>query len=221
MYRSLPLPRLGLALFLATWSWQSARAAAPAAEDSSIAELKVLDADFDRFTKMLQIYDDPYYLPRIKVYYSALKLRVEAQHQNFDQLKLDDVRYDINQQVQRMSQAMQPLRTPPPTSEEKLQVSKLNPSPNNPTEVKAALVALDAAIAREEARVKSLPASQEDPMAKIARAKQGRAELARQFTKEKWVAVTKDLEAPPRVAWVPKPAPYVPPPAAPAASTNP
>jgi len=208
---------LGLALFLAAWCWQTAGAATPAVEDPSIAELKVLDADFDRFTQMLQVYDDPYYLPRIKVYYSALKLRVEAQHKNFDQLKLDDVRYDINQQVQRMSRAMQPLLTPRPTGEMKLQVSKLNPSPANPADVKAALEALDAAIVREEAKARTLPTLHEDPMARIARAKQGRAELAKQFTKEKWVAVTKDLDTPPRVAWVPKPPPYVPPPA----STNP
>ncbi len=221
MHRSFLLPRLGLALFLAAWTGRSAGAAAPAVEDPSIAELKVLDADFERFTKMLQVYDDPYYLPRIKVYYSALKLRVEAQHKNFDQLKLDDVRYDINQQVQRMARAMKPLLTPLPTGEIKLEVSKLNPSPANPAEVKAALAALDAAIVREEARAKALPTIHEDPLAKIARAKQGRAELAQQFTKEKWVAVTKDLEAPPRVAWVPKPPRYVPPPAPPSASTSP
>ena len=119
MCRSFLQPRLGLALFLAAWSWHSASAAEPAPEDPSIAELKILDADFERFTQMLQVYDDPYYLPRIRVYHSALKLRVEAQHKNFDQLKLDDVRYDINQQVQRMSRAMQPLLTPLPTGEKK------------------------------------------------------------------------------------------------------
>jgi len=203
--------RLGITLILAGWSWQVVHSAEPAAEDPSVAELKVLDADFDRFTQMLQVYDDPNYLPRIKVYHSALKLRVEAQHKNFDQLKLDDVRYDINQQVQRMSRAMQPLLTPLPVDERKLEVSKLNPSPSNPAEVKAAMDALDAAIIREEAKARGLPAVHEDPMAKIVRAKQGRSELAKQFTKERWVAVTKDLEAPRRVAWVPKPAPYVPP----------
>ena len=214
---SFPLPRLGLALLLGVCLWQSSRAAEPAAEDPSIAELKVLDADFERFTKMLQVYDDPHYLPRIRVYHSALKLRVEAQHKNFDQPKLDDVRYDINQQVQRMSRAMQPLLTPLPTSENKLDVSKLNPSPTNPAEVKAAMAALDAAIVRGELKAKTLPTIHEDPMAKVARARQGRAELDKQFTSEKWVAVTKDLEALPRVAWVPKPPAYVPP----AASKNP
>jgi hypothetical protein len=208
---------LALALILGACFWQSTNAAETAAEDPSIAELKVLDADFERFTKMLQVYDDPYYLPRIRVYHSALKLRVEAQHKNFDQQKLDDVRYDINQQVQRMSRAMQPLVTPPPTSENKLDVSRLNPSPANPAEVKAAMAALDAAIVREELNARKRPAIHEDPMAKVARARQGRAELAKQFTREKWVAVTKDLETPARVAWVPKPPPYVPP----AARTNP
>jgi hypothetical protein len=221
MNRSFLLPRLGFVLLLAAWSWPSASAAEPDAEDPSIAELKVLDADFARFTQMLQVYDDPYYLPRIRVYHSALKLRVEAQHKNFDQLRLDDLRYDINQQIQRMSRAMQPLLTPVPTNEKKLAVSKLNPSPSNPAEVKAAMVALDEAIVREEAKARTLPTIHEDPMAKIARAKQGRAELAKQFTKEKWVAVTKDLEAPLRVAWVPKPPPYVPPATPAAASTNP
>jgi hypothetical protein len=206
------------ALSLAAWSGPASIAAEPV-EDPSIAELKILDADFERFTRMLQVYDDPYYLPRIKVYHAALKLRVEAQHKNFDQLKLDDIRYDINQQIQRMSLAMQPLRTPVPTGEKKLEVSKLNPSPRNPDEVKAALAALDAAIIREEARAKTLPTIHEDPMAKIARAKQGRAELAQKFTSEKWQAVTKDLETPPRIAWVPKPPPYVPPPATPAPPT--
>ena len=97
----------------------------------------------------------------------------------------------------------------------------MNPSPANPAEVKAAMAALDAAIVREEARARTLPTIHEDPMARIARAKLGRTELAKQFTREKWVAVTRDLEAPPRIAWVPKPPPYVPPAAAPAASTNP
>lgn len=205
------LPRLGLALFLGVCFWHSTSAAEPAAEDPSIAELKILDADFERLTKTLQVYDDPYYLPRIKVYYSALKLRVEAQHKNFDQQRLDDLRYDINQQVQRMSRAMQPLVTPPPGGEAKLKVSNLRPSPANADEVKAALIALDAAIVREEANARTQPTIHEDPMARIARAKQGRAELGRQFTAEKWTAVTKDLETPPRVAWVPKPPAYVPP----------
>jgi hypothetical protein len=218
IFRSYRLFGLTFGLF-AVAGWLSAQAAEPAAEDPSVAELKILDADFARLTQMLEVYDDPYYLPRIKVYYAGLKLRVEAQHKNFDQLKLDDVRYDINQQIQRMSVAMRPLLTPVPTNEKKLAVSKLNPSPANPAEVKAALVALDEAIVREEAKARTLPTIHEDPMAKIARAKQGRAELAKQFTKEKWAAVTKDLETPPRIAWIPKPPPYVPPATTPGEAT--
>lgn len=202
---------MGFALLLAASFLPAARAADQAVEDVSAAELKVLDADFERLKNIMQVYDDPYYLPRIKVYHDALKLRVEAQHKNFDQQKLDDLRYDINQQIQRMSRAMQPLLTPVPTSEKKIEVSKLTPSPSRPEEVKAALAALDQAIVREEAKAKSMTNVREDPMARIARAKQGRAELGKKFTAEKWAAVTKDLETPPRIAWVPKPPPYVPP----------
>ncbi len=212
MNPSFSLPRLGFALLLAASIPSATRAADQAVEDVSVAELKVLDADFGRLESIMQVYDDPYYLPRIKVYHSALKLRVEAQHKNFDQQRLDDLRYDINQQIQRMSRAMQPLLTPLPTGEEKIEVSRLTPSPSRPEEVKAALTALDEAIVREEAKAKTMPKIHEDPMARIARAKQGRAELGKQFTAEKWAAVTRDLETPPRVAWVPKPAPYVPPP---------
>lgn len=202
---------MGFALLLAASFLPAARAADQAVEDVSAAELKVLDADYERLKNIMQVYDDPYYLPRIKVYHDALKLRVEAQHKNFDQQKLDDLRYDINQQIQRMSRAMQPLLTPVPTSEKKIEVSKLTPSPSRPEEVKAALAALDQAIVREEAKAKSMTNVREDPMARIARAKQGRAELGKQFTAEKWAAVTKDLETPPRIAWIPKPPPYVPP----------
>jgi hypothetical protein len=219
MNRLFPLPRLGLALFLGACLYP-AHAADQPAEDPSVAELKVLDADFDRFTKMMQVYDDPYYLPRIRVYHSAIKLRVEAQHKNFDQQKLDDLRYDINQQIQRMSRAMQPLITPVPTGEMKLEVAKLRPSPGNADEVKAALAALDGAISRAEVRARTAPAGPEDPQARITRAKQGRAELGKQFTLEKWIAITKDLETPPRIAWIPKPPPYVPP-AAPATEKSP
>jgi len=203
--RSYDLFRVSLALWAAAGCWQLTHGAEVAPEDPAIAEMKVVDADMARFTEMLKVYDDPYYKPRIMVFYNAIALRIEALRQSFDQQKADDLRFDLNQQVQRMAVALRPLITPPPGEGPGLELSKLKPSPGNRAEIAAALAALDSAIARLESEAKAGAAGQPELMAKFERVRQGRVALGKSFTAAGWAALTKDLETPLRIQWRPRP----------------
>jgi hypothetical protein len=101
----------------------------------------------------------------------------------FDQVKYDELRYDINLQYQRIASYLAPLRTTPPLSEPTVSIDLRNLSidPANPAEVKAALGVLDTEIKRASTRTTS-PAE----VARLERLKQRRAQLGQQFTTARW-----------------------------------
>jgi hypothetical protein len=176
-------------------SFGSAVAAEPAKEvDPSIAEMAAVDADLARFERFLNQYDDPKYKAYTIEIFGVLKERVETLRKNFDQLKADDLRFDINTQAQRLARALAPLDTPPPSKETRVNIEEFNPTPGNRAEVTAALAALDDAIARRESQAKGLTEGREQAMARIQNLKKLRAALSPNFTTAGWNAVVKELK---------------------------
>jgi len=177
-------------------------AAEPAApvEDRS-AEHKTLDVDLARLVGLFEQYNDPVHKLTILGYINLMKGRAEALKENWDQVKYEELRYDINLQCQRLANWLAPLRTPPPSPQgeaaRQLAVGKLNPSPANPAEIKAALDAADREIRRQEDRASGLvigSPAREAEAARIKRIKENRAALSQEFTKARWNALVADLQ---------------------------
>jgi hypothetical protein len=162
--------------------------------DPAVAEMAVVDADLARFERLLKQYDDPKYKEYTTEIFGVLKERVEGLRKNFDQLKADDLRFDINTQAQRLARALAPLDTPPPSKETRLDLEEINPAPGNRAEVSAALAALDDAIARRETQAKALTAGRDEAMARVQNLKKLRAALAPNFTTAGWMAAVKELK---------------------------
>jgi hypothetical protein len=122
----------------------------------------------------------------------------EAPKPAWDQVKYDELRYDINLQAQRLANYMAPLRIlppPPPGTRPAVNVAKLKPSPTEPAEVKAALEALDYEIKKMESQAATMAAKERDAeLAKINRVKERRAALGKEFTKARWDALVGDLK---------------------------
>jgi hypothetical protein len=185
---------LGVILAI-TGSFGSVTAAEKAKdEDPSIAEMAAVDADLARFERFLKQYDDPKYKEYTIEIFGVLKDRVEVLRKNFDQLKADDLRFDINTQAQRLARALAPLDTPPPSKEFQLDLEELNPAPGNRAEVTAALAVLDSAIARRETQAKALTDGREEALARIQNFKKLRAALSPTFTTAGWIAAVKELK---------------------------
>lgn len=111
----------------------------------------------------------------------------------FDQVKYDELRYDINLQYQRVANFLAPLRTPPPTPQGErsaaLDVSKIHPNPANQADTKVALDLVDREIKRREARAGGQmigSPAREAEVAKINRLKARRAALGKEFTVARW-----------------------------------
>jgi uncharacterized small protein (DUF1192 family) len=182
-----------LCLTLAVAGSISAAAENPPEVDPAIAEMAAVDADLARFERFLKQYDNPRDMAYVGEIFEVLKSRVEAVRADFDQLKADDLRFDINTQAQRLARAMAPLDTPLPKNESVLNLEELNPSPSARAEVNAALAALDGAIARKEREAKARQDGRDAALAKIGQLKKSRAELARNFTTAAWIATVKQL----------------------------
>jgi hypothetical protein len=162
--------------------------------DPSIAEFAALDHDLGRFERLIKQYDDPKYKGYIDEIFKVLKDRVDALHKaGFDQLKIDDLRFDINTQAQRLALEMAPLVTPPPSNEFALDLEEVNPNPANRNEVAIALAELDKAIARKEAKAKLLTVGRTMTLQQVEKVKQMRAALGTNFTKEGWLAAAKEM----------------------------
>jgi len=185
---------LGLLLAVLGAAPLASAAEKPAAVDPSIAELAVLDSDLARFERFLKQYDDPKYKGYTQEIYDVLKERTDGVHKAFDQLKCDDLRWDINMQSQRLARAMAPLDTPPPSSKNQVDLEELAPNPANQAEVTAALNALDDAIARKEAQAKALTAGREAAAARVEGLKKARSALTSKFTTEGWTTAVKELK---------------------------
>src|SRR5215217_7877587 len=147
-------------------SLQAQAAAQPAptvtsapAEDHA-AEFKVLDIDITRFDGLLERFNDPVNKVTIFAYRNLLKSRVDDLRGGFDQAKYDELRYDINLQCQRLANWLAAPRTPPRAiameARQRVSISKLQPSPDNPAEIKAALGILDDEIRRVGTRISAL-----------------------------------------------------------------
>ena len=120
----------------------------------------------------------------------------------FDQVKYDELRYDINLQFQRLATYLAPLRTPPlpPPSERGVEfaISELRPNPANPADVKAALDVLDHEIKRMEKRTGTMmigSTAYDAEKARINRIKERRAILGKEFTKARWDEMIGELNA--------------------------
>ena len=170
-------------------------AEAPKTDDASVAELAAVAADLKRFEMLLNDFNDERYKPRIVEALETLRKRAEGLRANFDQQKSDDLRFDINQQAQRLARYRQPLITPPRRAAD-LQLTALDPDPARREEVVAALVALDREIARQAAQLPAVGmtgrATREE---RLARVRSQRAELDRKFTREGWAEITRALKA--------------------------
>jgi septal ring factor EnvC (AmiA/AmiB activator) len=164
-------------------------------DDPSVAELAAVRADLARFERLLGGFQDERNKPRIVEALESLKKRAEALTANFDQQKCDDLRFDINQQAQRLARYRQPLITPP-KRETGLQLSALNPDPGNRDEVAAALAALDREISRQVARITADSPERARQEERLNRIRKERGELSRQFTRERWDAITRALKSP-------------------------
>jgi hypothetical protein len=117
----------------------------------------------------------------------------------WDQVKYDELRYDINLQAQRLANYMAPLRIlppPPPGTKPSVNVAKLKPSPTDAAEVKAALDALDYEIKKMETSAATIvmPKEREAEIARVNRVKERRAALGKEFTKARWDALVGDLK---------------------------
>ena len=210
---------LGLACPVLTGAQDAAAEASPA-EDHS-AEFKTLDADFARIDGLFVEYTDPIHKLTILGYINLLKVRAKAlgwegvvpagggrggpggepPEPEWDSVKYDELRYDINLQSQRLANWMAPLRTPPPAVQSErragLAVHRLNPSPDNAAEVKAALDVLDREIRQMENRTSTMmigSAGRDAEVARIARIKDRRTALGKEFTKARWDALVGDLK---------------------------
>jgi hypothetical protein len=190
----IPFWKLGLVLCVFGVAPALRAAEKPAEVDPSVAELAVLDADLARFERFLKQYDDPKYKGYTEEIFAVLKERAEGVHKNFDPLKCDDLRWDINMQSQRLARAMAPLDTPPPANTNQVDLAELAPSPSNKAEVTAALNALSDAIARKEAQAKATTSGREAALARLEALKKSQAALAAKFTLEGWMAAARELK---------------------------
>lgn len=175
-------------------------AAEPAPADDHAAEYKTLAVDFVRLDGLFEQYTDPVQKLTILGYINLMKGRAEALKENWDQVKYEELRYDINLQCQRIANWLAPLRTPPPgagSANPGLAVAKLNPSAGNAAEVKAALEALDREIKRLDDRLAGMATGavgRDAEAARVKRIKDRRAALAREFTKAGWDTLVADLK---------------------------
>ena len=161
--------------------------------DPALAEMAVVDADLARFERLLKEYNDPRDKGYVGEIFGVLKERVEGLRQGFDQLKADDLRFDINTQAQRLARVLAPLDTPLPKRETVLNLEELNPAPGNRAEVNAALAAFDQAIGRKDRAAKGLGNGREAAVAQIENLKKLRIGLAAKFTSAGWTAAVKEL----------------------------
>jgi opacity protein-like surface antigen len=116
----------------------------------------------------------------------------------FDQVKYDELRYDINLQYQRIATYLAPLRTqpPPPAGVATFDLRAIDPNPANAAEVKAALDILDHELKRMESQVAMMApgaVGRDDEVAKLKRVKERRAQLGRQFTAARWNELTAEF----------------------------
>ena len=165
-------------------------------------EFKVLDKDIARLDDLLVQYTDPLHKVTIFGYRNLLRARGDALKAGWDQVKYEELRYDINLQCQRLANWLAPLRTPPPEMRPEgateFSVTKLNPSPANPNDVKAALEALDREIARLNDRVARQTigsTARDSELARIKLIKQHRAALAKEFTRAEWASLMVTLKS--------------------------
>jgi len=200
----LPLRHLAAVLCLGsllTLPALSGSAAEPVPADDHAAEYKTLTVDFVRLDGLFEQYTDPVQKLTILGYINLMKGRAEALKENWDQVKYEELRYDINLQCQRIANWLAPLRTPPPAprtgAASTVAVAKLNPSVTSAAEVKAALDALDREIKRLDERLAATPAGtagRDAEAARVKRIKERRTALGKEFTKAGWDTLVADLK---------------------------
>jgi hypothetical protein len=203
--RSARRPRfLILALLLATGPGlpaQPAPAAAPAASPAltpeQVTALKALDADIARLDAVLEKLTEPRLHTLTKSFLDVFKETRATLGITFDQVKHDELKFEVIAEFQRMSLWLAAPRTTPivPHASPGI-VFELDPSPESAAEVKAALAALDEEIKRTEAQVGRLTAvpARAAALERLKTIQETRAALGRNFTKAGWIAVLADLK---------------------------
>jgi hypothetical protein len=192
----LPAAILGFALPMSAQPAPApaAAAAAPEYTDEQKTALKALDNELARFDAMLEKDTDLQHKATVKAFLDAFKDRRDAMNKvPFDQGKYDEIRFDINVEYQRLAMWLADPITPPVAPKaagiSEVAVYKLNPSPANKADVKAALDAVD----REIARLESHASSAADKT-KVQGIKTRRAELGKEFTKARWDGLIAEMK---------------------------
>lgn len=203
--RSALRPRfLILALLLATAPGlpaQPAPATAPAASPSltpeQVTALKALDADIARLDAVLEKITEPRLHALTKSFIDVFKTTRATLGTTFDQVKHDELKFEVIAEFQRMSLWLAAPRTTPivPHASPGI-VFDLDPSPDSAAEVKAALAALDDEIKRTEAQAGRLTAgpARDAATQRLKTIHETRAGLGRNFTKAGWVAILANLK---------------------------
>ncbi|MSU66847.1 MAG: hypothetical protein EXS38_12280 [Opitutus sp.] len=175
-------------------------AAAPADHPE---ERAILEMDLARFYSLIAQDPDPTAKTTLLGYQREFATRANNLLKNFDSVRYDELRYDINLQCQRVARKLAPLLTPPPAPKVEarvaLDVTALNPSPANKADVKAALEAVDGTLKRMEDRASSMvigSSGRDAEIARIKRIKDRRAGLTKDFTKAAWDALVVELKTP-------------------------
>jgi len=193
-----------LALLLATAPGlpaQPAPAAAPAEipalTPEQVTALKALDADIARLDAVLEKITEPRLHELTKSFIDVFKTTRAALGTTFDQVKHDELKFEVIAEFQRMSLWLAAPRTTPivPHASPGI-VFDLDPSPDSAAEVKAALAALDEEIKRTEAQVGRLTAgpARDAATQRLKSIQETRAALGRNFTKAGWIAILADLK---------------------------
>lgn len=90
-------------------------ATAPTYTDEQKALLKALDSELGRLDALIVKIDDARYAEFVKGQLQGLKARRDAMLKApFDSGKYDELRYDLNVEIQRTTQWMAPPLAPPP-----------------------------------------------------------------------------------------------------------
>jgi hypothetical protein len=197
-----PFRLSALVLLAAVLLWPTLRAADEAEKAPDLTEQRnILQMDLERLYDLIARDSDPQTKVTLLGHHRVLAARANALLEKFDPGKFDELRYDINIQCQRLARKQAPLAMPPVgferTTIPEIALEDLNPSPANPTEVKAALDVVDLTIKRMEERLGKMTAGSNQYLAereRVQRIKERRAQLAKQFTTAAWNGLVGDAK---------------------------
>ncbi len=188
---------LALALLVASMSCPPAEAAEAVTEEQAAA-LKALDADIARLDVLLERITDAPLKATTRGFIEVFKVSRDKLRQNYDQTKHDELKFELVAEFQRLNLWLRsPRERPWVVAGAARVVLELEPSPNDPAEVAAALAAADEEIARLAGQVSRLPtgAARDGGVQRLKGIKESRANLGRAFTSPAWKALSAAMRA--------------------------